>query len=173
MSAEPVTDAELFTLFEAARWAPSAGNSQPWHLFYAHRDSAHWPGFLDLLVEANRVWCVNAAVLVVLTSRTVREGTGRPLPTHAYDTGAAWASLALQGSLSGLVVHGMAGFDYARAHRFLRLPDEIEVNAMAAIGRPGRLDDLPESLRARETPSLRKPVSEFVHAGPWPDAPHV
>ncbi len=168
MSGEPVTDAELFTLFEAARWAPSSGNSQPWQLFYAHRDSRHWSGFLSVLVEANRVWCVNAAVLVVLASRTVREGSGRPLGTHAYDTGAAWASLALQGHLSGLVVHGMAGFDYAAARTLLRLPDEIAVNAMAAIGRPGRLEDLPEPLRVRETPSLRKPLAEFVHAGPLP-----
>jgi nitroreductase len=166
MSGESVSEAELFTLFEAARWAPSSGNSQPWRIFYALRDSEHWASFLDLLVEANRVWCVRAAALVVMASRTTREGTDRPLGTHAYDTGAAWASMALQGSLGGLVVHGMAGFDYARARTLLRLPDDMAVNAMAAIGRPGRLEDLPEPLRARDTPSLRTPLAEIIHEGP-------
>ena len=115
MSGEAIDESELLTLFEAARWAPSSGNSQPWRFLYARRDTEHWPVFLDLLVERNREWCVNAAALVVFVSRTVHEQTGRALITHAYDTGAAWMSLALQGWLKGLVVHGMAGFDYGRA----------------------------------------------------------
>jgi nitroreductase len=165
MSGEPITDRELFTLFEAARWAPSSANTQPWRLFYAHRDTEHWPRFFDLLVDANKAWCARAAVLVVVASTTVREGTGRPLPTHSYDTGAAWASLALQGWRSGLVVHGMAGFDYARAKALLRVPDDWRVEAMAAIGRPGPVEDLPESHRGRETPSLRRPIAELVFEG--------
>jgi nitroreductase len=166
MSGEPITDNELFTLFEAARWAPSLGNSQPWRLFYARRDTNHWPVFFDLLVDANKAWCARAAVLIVFASMTIREGTGRPLVTHSYDTGAAWASLALQGWRSGLVVHGMAGFDYARAKALLRMPDEYRVEAMAAVGRPGRVEDLPDSHRERETPSQRKAIAQFVFEGP-------
>lgn len=166
MTGEPIDDRELFTLFEAARWAPSAGNTQPWRMFYARRDTEHWSLFFDLLVEANQVWCRQAAVLIVIASRTIREGTDKPLKTHSYDTGAAWENLFLQGMRQGLVVHGMAGFDYDRAKHVLKLPDDFKVEAMAAVGRPGRAEDLPESHRAREVPSLRKPISELVSEGP-------
>jgi nitroreductase len=166
MSGAPMTEPELLTLFEAARWAPSSGNSQPWRFLYARRDTAHWPLFLDLLVERNREWCVNAAALVVFISRTAHHETGRPLSTHAYDTGSAWMSIALQGWLNGLVVHGMAGFDHARARTSLHIPDEFAVNAMCAIGRPGPIEQLPESHRARESPSQRRPLAESIHEGP-------
>jgi len=168
MSGQPIDEAELFTLFEAARWAPSSGNSQPWRFLYARRDTPHWPVFLELLNERNREWCVNAAALVVFVSRTTHEQTGRPLVTHAYDTGSAWTSLALQGWLRELVVHGMAGFDYERARQVLHVPDPFAVNAMAAIGRPGPVDALPEFQRAREQPSQRRPLSETVYEGGFP-----
>ncbi|HKE85517.1 MAG TPA: nitroreductase family protein [Vicinamibacterales bacterium] len=165
MSGESIGPADLLTLFEAARWAPSAGNTHPWRILYAHRDTEHWPVFFDLLVERNQVWCRNAAALLVFISRTTNEQTGKPLRTHTYDTGAAWENLALQGTLRGLVVHGMAGFDYARAKAVLGVPDDFTVEAMAAIGRPGRAEDLPEDFRARESPNTRKPVSELVFEG--------
>jgi nitroreductase len=167
MSGEPISDAELFTLFEAARWAPSAGNTHPWRILYAHRDTEHWPVFFGLLVERNQMWCRNASVLLVFISRTTNEQTGKPLRTHTYDTGAAWENLALQGTLRGLVVHGMAGFDYARAKTELGVPDDFTVEAMAAIGKPGRIDDLPEDFRPRESPSARRPVSELVFEGKY------
>jgi nitroreductase len=166
MSGEPIGEQELLTLFEAARWAPSSGNSQPWRFLYARRDTPHWQTFIDLLVERNREWCVNAAALVVFISRPASD-QGRPLVTHAYDTGAAWMSLALQGWLKGLVVHGMAGFDYARAKQVLHVPDEFVVNAMAAIGRPGPIDTLSEFQRGREPPSQRRALSESVYEGPF------
>jgi nitroreductase len=165
MWGEPMTDAELFTLFEAARWAPSAGNTHPWRILYAHRDTASWQVFFGLLVERNQLWCRNAAALLVFISRTTNEQTGKPLRTHTYDTGAAWENLALQGTLRGLVVHGMAGFDYARAKSELGVPDDYTVEAMAAVGNPGHIDDLPEDFRPRETPSPRRPVSELVFEG--------
>jgi nitroreductase len=169
MSGEAIDQSELLTLFEAARWAPSSGNSQPWRFLYARRDTEHWPVFLDLLVERNREWCVNAAALVVLVSRTAHEQTGRALITHCYDTGAAWMSLALQGWLKGLIVHGMAGFDYGRAREALHVPEAFAVNAMAAIGRPGRVEDLPEFQRAREVPSQRRPLNESLYEGRFPE----
>ena len=165
MSGEPITRDELFQLFEAARWAPSSGNSQPWRMLYAHRDGPHWPTFFGLLASGNQVWCVNAAVLVVFVSQRMREGTDKPLPTHSYDTGSAWMSLACQGWISGYVVHGMAGFDYERARTELGVPDGFHVDAMCAIGHPGPIDNLPESFRPRETPSPRKKVEEFAFEG--------
>jgi len=166
MSGEELSDEELMTLFEAARWAPSSMNNQPWRMLYAPRSSRHWPLFFDLLVEGNKLWCARAAALVVVISKTTF-GNGKPCRTHSYDSGAAWMSLALQGSLLGLVVHGMQGFDYDRARIDLGIPEEFQVEAMAAIGRPGRMEDLPEQLQARETPNNRRPLAQSVCAGPF------
>ena len=168
MSGEPIDEADLFVLFEAARWAPSAGNTHPWRILYAHRDTEQWPLFFDLLVERNKVWCVRASALLLFISRTTNEQTGKPLVTHTYDTGAAWQSLALQGTMRGLVVHGMAGFDYARARTVLGVPDDFTVEAMAAVGLPGRKEDLPEDFQTRESPNTRKPITELVFNGRFP-----
>jgi nitroreductase len=165
MSGEAIDDTELFILFEAARWAPSAGNTQPCRILYARRDTEHWPVFFDLLVERNKVWCVRAAALLVFISRVTNEQTGRQLITHSYDTGAAWENLALQGTMRGLVVHGMAGFDYVKAKSVLGIPDDFQVEAMAAVGKPGRKEDLPEDFQTRESPSTRRPISELVFEG--------
>jgi nitroreductase len=164
MSGEPIDVAELMTLFEAARWAPSSGNGQPWRMLYGQRDTPQWPLFFDLLTARNQLWCRNAAALVLFVSNTVT-AQGKPSVTHSYDTGAAWENFALQGFVRGLVVHGMQGFDYARARTTLGIPEEYRVEAMAAVGRPGTLDDLDESYRAREIPSQRKPLSEIVCEG--------
>lgn len=166
MSGEEVSNGELLTLFEAARWAPSSMNNQPWRMLYAPRGSRHWPLFFDLLVDSNKVWCARAAVLVVVVSKTTF-GSGKACRTHSYDSGAAWMSLALQGSMMGLVVHGMQGFDYDRARIELAIPEEFQVEAMAAIGRPGRIEDLPEQLQAREMPNERRPLVESVCEGPF------
>lgn len=166
MSGEEVSNGELLTLFEAARWAPSSMNNQPWRMLYAPRGSRHWPLFFDLLVDSNKVWCAKAAALVVVVSKTTF-GSGKACRTHSYDSGAAWMSLALQGSMMGLVVHGMQGFDYDRARIELAIPEEFQVEAMAAIGRPGRIEDLPEQLQAREMPNERRPLVESVCEGPF------
>lgn len=165
MSGEPVGNAELMTLFEAARWAPSANNNQPWRFLYAHRESEAWPLFFDLLVPANRAWACQAAVLVVMVSKDTFDHNGKPSITHSFDCGAAWGSLALQGTLAGYVVHGMQGFDYERARTALAIPDGYRVEAMAAIGMPGLAEELPEELRARESPNGRKKLAETVCEG--------
>ena len=167
MSGEPLAEAELMTLFEAAHWAPSSGNSQPWRFLYARRDTEHWPRFFDLLNQGNKTWCHRAAALIVFISRTTHDQSGRVLVTHSYDTGSAWMSLAYQGWMKGLVIHGMAGFDYARAKTTLNVPDDFTVEAMAAVGRPGPKGDLPPQHLSREFPGQRKRVSELVFAGPY------
>ncbi|QEM67751.1 nitroreductase family protein [Geobacter sp. FeAm09] len=166
MSGEAIPAEELKVLFEAARWAPSSNNNQPWRILYAQRDSGHWPLFFDLLTDSNKAWCVNAAALLVMVSKTTFEG-GQPCRTHSYDTGAAWENLALQGCLRGYVVHGMQGFDYGRARAALNIPAEYQVEAMAAIGLPGRVEALPEALQARETPSDRRKLAQTVCEGPF------
>ena len=167
MSGESISQDELAVLFEAARWAPSAGNTHPWRILYAHRDTEQWPLFFNLLVERNQVWCRNAAALLLFISRKTNEQSGRALVTHSYDTGAAWENLALQGTLKGLVVHGMAGFDYARARTTLSIPDDFNVEAMAAVGKPGPITVLPEDFQARESPNPRRPITELTFEGPF------
>jgi len=167
MSGEPVSEAALKSLFEAARWAPSTYNEQEWRFLYARRQSPHWPTFLGILMEANQVWCVRAGVLVVVASHKVFTRNGKPNPVHTFDTGAAFENLALQGASMGLVVHGMAGFDRDKARKELRIPDDYEVEAMVAIGLPGNPADLPQELRDRETPSDRKPIAEIAREGPF------
>jgi nitroreductase len=167
MSGEPVTAAQLLPLLEAARWAPSGGNGQPWRFVYALRDDAAFPAFFDLLVKGNRPWCERAGALLVVLSRTHRED-GKPIGTHSFDAGAAWMALALQGSAAGLVVHGMAGFDYARAATLVAAPADMAVEAMIAVGHPGDVSLLAPDLQARETPSGRMPVTDFSFAGRFP-----
>jgi nitroreductase len=167
MSGEPVTKEELLTLFEAARWAPSSFNNQPWRILYARRDTEHWPVFLGLLVEGNRSWAKDAAALLLFVSKETFDHNSKPYPTHSFDTGAAWENLALQATLGGLVTHGMQGFDYERARTELNIPEGFRVEAMVAVGRPGDPATLPEKMRERETPSGRKPLSEITREGPF------
>ena len=166
MSGEELTGEELLTLVEASRWAPSSMNNQPWRMLYATRSSRHWPLFFDLLVDSNKAWCDRAAALLVVISKTIFEN-GKPCRTHSYDSGAAWMSLALQGSMMGLVVHGMQGFDYERARLALGIPEEFQVEAMAAIGRLGQIEELPEQLQHRETPSGRRSLVQSICEGPF------
>jgi nitroreductase len=164
MSGEEIAEAALFSLIEAARWAPSSNNNQPWRFLYARRNTPHWSTFFNLLNESNQVWAKNAAVLLVVISKTTFD-SGKFARTHSYDAGAAWASFALQGSQSGLVVHGMQGFDYDKAKETLHVPDAYQVEAMIAVGKKGRKEELPDYLREREFPSSRKPFSTIVMEG--------
>lgn len=165
MSGEPLTDQEIGSLFEAARWAPSTYNEQEWRFLYAKKGGAHFPTFFGLLMEANQVWCKNAAMLMVVVSKKTFTRNGAPNPVHTFDSGAAFENLALQGTALGLVVHGMAGFDYEKARTALRVPDDFKVEAMVAAGRPGDPDQLPAELKSREVPTGRKAVSEIATEG--------
>jgi nitroreductase len=165
MSGEEISEEELLTLFEASRWAPSSFNNQPWRVLYARRNTELWPLFLNLLVESNQVWAQHAAALLVFISKTTFDYNGKPAITHSYDTGAAWAYFALQGYLKGYVVHGMQGFSYDGARTALGIAEEFQVEAMAAVGRPGDKSTLPEALQEKEEPNDRKKVTDSVCEG--------
>ncbi|MDD4050940.1 MAG: nitroreductase family protein [candidate division Zixibacteria bacterium] len=164
MTGETIADEVLMGLFEAAHWAMSSNNNQPWRFIYARRDHSDWNKFLGLLAEGNRVWCVNAAMLMVMVAKTTFDN-GKPARTHAFDTGAAWGMFALEGASRGLVVHGMQGFDYDRAKSELGVPDGYEVQAMAAVGILADADTLPEPYREREKPSTRKELAGIAAEG--------
>ena len=167
MSGEALSETELMTVFEAARWAPSSGNFQPWRFLYARRDTDFWPAFRDLLRPSNQAWASRAGALVLVISRTHWDGDGRPCVTHSYDSGAAWQNLALQAWLNKLVAHGIEGFDYERARRILRVPAAYAVEAMVVLGHPGNKAELSESLQNREHPNDRRPLSQTVCEGPF------
>ena len=159
-----LSDKELFSLFEAARWAPSSSNSQPWRFIFAKKGSQHWEVLFNLLIDFNKQWCVNASVLVVVISKKNFENNN-PSITHQFDTGAAWGNLAIEAVSQGLITHGMAGFDYEKARKDLGVPDDYEVLAMIAIGKKGPKERLSPELQARETPNNRKPLSDIVMEG--------
>lgn len=155
-------------LLEAARWAPSASNVQPWRFVYSLRGDAFWHGHVGLLNENNQKWAASAAALVIiLSSRYVvaPSGDASISKTHSFDAGCAWGYLALQAHLSGWAAHAMAGFDGERARGLLAVPPAFAVEAMVAIGRQGTVDALPIGLRARELPSQRRPLADSVSAG--------
>jgi nitroreductase len=163
-------EADVLTLFEAARWAPSAFNAQPWRFLYARRGDPDWARFLDLLVPFNREWAQSASLILYFCSDSLVE-TRHGLEvshSHSFDTGAAWACLALQASLMGYQAHGMTGVDFERARTELQMPERFRIEAAAVVGRIGDPATLPETLRAREAPNGRKPVSDFAFQGNFP-----
>ncbi len=167
LTGESMSEAEMLTLFEAARWAPSTYNEQEWRFLYARRDTPQWPRFFELLAEGNRAWCQRAALLSVILAHKIFQRTGKPNPVHVFDSGLAFENLALQGTAMGLVVHGMQGFDFEKARKTLSVPDDYAVSAMFAVGRPGNPAELAPELRERESPSPRKPVREIICEGPF------
>jgi len=165
MSGEGLSEEELFTLFEAARWAPSTYNEQEWRFLYARRGTSDWNVFFELLASGNRLWCHRAAALVVVLAHKVFARNGKPNPVHLFDCGSAWENLALQATAMGLVAHGMQGFDYDKARVALRVPDDFAVAAMFALGRPGDPSELPAELQNMEKPSDRRPITESIREG--------
>jgi nitroreductase len=166
MSGDEIPETELMPLFEAARWAPSSNNNQPWRILYARRTTEYWPLFFNLLTDSNKIWAKNSSILLLIVSKNTFDN-GKPSRTHSYDAGAAWENLALEGTLRGYVVHGMQGFDYELARSSLNIPDGFTVEAMAAIGIPGDKEDLPDYLKERESPNDRRKLTNTVIEGPW------
>ncbi len=166
---EAISHSDLMQCLEAARWAPSASNSQPWRFIYALRDTAAWDPIFGTLVEFNRDWAHRAGALIVVLSRTHWVAPGyvehRPLPSHSFDAGAAWANLALQTTQAGWHAHAMAGFDRDLLRTRLGVPADYAIEAVVAIGRIGDKSLLPEALAQREIPSQRLPLEELVAEG--------
>lgn len=166
---ETIGESELLRLFEAARWAPSSSNSQPWRYVYARKDSAAWPTFLGLLADRNQIWAKNAAALVVLITKTThRRKAGdapSPLRNHALDAGASWASLAFQAVHAGWRTRAIGGFDRERAREALGVPAGFEIQIAIAIGRQAEAATLPDDFRAQERPNQRLPLAHIVAEG--------
>ncbi|MEM8767225.1 MAG: nitroreductase family protein [Pseudomonadota bacterium] len=165
MSGEALTEAQVLTLLEAARWAPSCFNAQPWRFAFGLAGTEDFKRIFDCLIEGNQLWAQHAGALIAVIARTEFEQNGQPAPTHLFDAGAAWMSLALQAETMGLITHGMRGFDQDALRSALAVPAVYAAPAVIAVGSPGELDALPEKLKEREVPSGRKTLQEIAFAG--------
>lgn len=163
-SNKEVDEELLFSLFEAARWAPSAANVQPWRFVFA-RSQEDREKFLSFMNKGN-MWCGEAPVLVaVISHKHWNYDSDSINPTHAFDTGTAWGFLALEAVRKGLYTHPMGGFDREKAREVLKLPQDYEIHAIVAVGYKGDRADLPEALQEREVASGRKGIKEFISEG--------
>jgi nitroreductase len=170
ISSAPIDGDTLASLLEAARWAASSMNEQPWRFLVAdrQRDPQTHARIVSMLAPFNAAWAQRAPVLIVVVAKT-HFTRNDAVNRHAwYDTGAAVAQLSLQATALGLGVHQMGGFDAAQARTVLNIPDGFEPVVVLAIGYPGDAASLTEELRARElSPRQRRPLTELVYEGAW------
>lgn len=164
-SSKPLDEDQIRVLFEAARWAPSCYNEQPWLFRYA-RSEPDLARFRSLLVEGNRVWAGAAPLLILVLARRHFARTGEPNRWAEFDCGAAWMSLALQARRLGLYTHAMAGFDESKTYEVLGISREaFSAVAMIAVGRLGDPRSLPEKLASGEHPNNRRPLERIAAEG--------
>lgn len=161
---KPVEADKLHSIFEAARWAPSAANWQPWRFVYA-QETEDLEKFHSFINENNVEWCKEAPVLVAVVSKLTRNEEGDPNPFHSFDTGAAWGYLSLEAHRQGLLTHGMGGFDREKAKEVLNFSDEYVVEVVIAIGYYDAEAVLSERNEVREVPSDRNELAEFLFEG--------
>jgi nitroreductase len=169
-SSAPVPRESLKALLEAARWAPSSMNEQPWRFIVANREDD--PGgharIGSTLVPFNAAWALRAPVLTIVAAKTAFSYNGAPNRSASYDTGQAVALFTLQATALGLAVHQMGGFDAERARLLLGVPDGYEPVVALALGYPGDAGELSPEMRARETaPRTRRPIGEWAYGGRW------
>lgn len=166
---KPVPREVLVRLLEAARWAPSSYNEQPWAFLVATKDRPEeFAKLLGCLVEFNQSWAKAAPVLMLTVTRHAFVKNGQPNRHAFHDVGLAMAQLTVQATHEGVFVHQMAGIEVEKAKREYGIPDGWEAVAGAAIGYLGDVDALPEPLRSREKAAPeRKPLRDFVFGGTW------
>ncbi|OCJ17067.1 nitroreductase [Rhizobium sp. AC44/96] len=164
---EVIAEADLLTVLEAAHWAPSASNQQPWRFIYALKGSDDWDKFVDLLVEGNQEWAKNASALLFVVSREFNGefSEGRKSYTHSFDAGAAWGHFALQAKFSGFYAHGMGGIKHDQIRATFAIPEGYRVEAAIAFGRLADKSVLSEHNQEREFPSQRKPLADVAFKG--------
>jgi nitroreductase len=163
----PIPAEDLKKGFEAARWAASSYNEQPWRFVVGHRGDATYQKIFDSLVPFNQSWAKSAPVLVLSAARKHFAHNGQVNHHSWHDTGAAMANFNTQITALGLHAHSMAGFDHDKAKANLNIPDDFDTVAVTAVGYLGDPESLPEGLRTQEvSPRQRKDLKEFVF-GEW------
>ncbi|MCY9660602.1 nitroreductase family protein [Paenibacillus chondroitinus] len=158
-----VADETLYTILEAARWAPSSSNLQPWRFIVA-KTEAQKQKFQSFIKPNNRLWTDHAPVLVLVLSHKLRQD-GALNGAHAFDAGAAWASLAFQAHLLGLATRAVGGYDRDIAREVLSIPEDYDLHAVITLGYRGASERLPSELQERELPNGRRPLNESIIEG--------
>lgn len=162
-SDQPVSPESLKEVFEAARWAASSFNEQPWRFLVGHRGDETYKKIFDSLVEFNQSWAKSAPVLILSVAKKTFTQNGSPNQFGLHDTGAATAYLSLQATALGFHTHSMAGFDQDKAHKAFNIPDDFQTGAVTALGYLGDADTLPDQLKQTEiAPRQRKLLAEIV-----------
>lgn len=166
--ARPVEQEKLLSLLEAARWAPSSYNYQPWSFIVATKDDpTEYSRLLSTLVEFNQGWAKNAPVLILAVAR-LRADDGKTNKHAFHDVGLAIENLVIQATALDLVVHQIAGFNADGARELYQIPEDYEAVTALTVGYQGDPQSLPDGLRERElAPRVRKPLKEFVFTGQW------
>ena len=164
-----LSNEDLLLLFEAAKWAPSSYNIQPWRFLYAHNeDSDEFRKFYGLLDPANQEWAGNASVLALSVAETISRYKGRPNRFAFHDLGMAVGNMLIQATSMGLYVHQMGGYDVEKAREIFHIPEDFEPAAMIAIGYRGEIDNLPVNLRRKELAvRKRNELENFVFKADW------
>jgi nitroreductase len=165
----PIEPEKMHSLFEAARWAPSSNNEQPWRFLLATKDREfEWGRFFGCLLEGNRIWAYRAPVLILSVASLNFEDSAKPNRHALHDTGMATENLVLQATALGLAAHQMAGFDAEKARADLKIPSGYDPVAMIAVGYPGDPSILSDRLKQREQALReRNGISSFVFVGEW------
>ncbi len=168
-SDSPVDDNKLEALFEAARWAPSSRNQQPWRFVVGKKqDEKTFADMCNLLTPTNQIWACHAPVLILSVAEIISSYNGLMNSKARHDMGLAEANLMLQAVSMGLVVHPMGGFDTEKATEVLHIPEGYEPVVMIAVGYPGNASDFPKEIQDRDARKReRNPLKSFVFSGDW------
>lgn len=160
---------KLMICFEAARWAPSGGNGQPWRFIYAVHGTKSWDRILTLLAPGNKIWAKNSSAFVVVLSHKFKEHNGKPSKSHSFDTGMAVSNLLTQATHLGLITHPIGGFDVEKAYKDLSIPTDYAIEAIIVIGEPASKEHSNKEFASWDSkPTQRKPLKEIFFDSEMP-----
>lgn len=160
-SEEKIDKDDIMAIIEAARYAPSCFNEQPWRFIIAD-DGESLEKMRGVLVEANQAWANTAPVLIAILSKKTFGYNGKDNFWNMFDTGTAWGYLSLEAQRRGLATHAMGGFKKAALRETFNVSDDYEIICVVALGKPGEKENLPDNLKAREKPDTRKDTKELL-----------
>jgi len=170
---KPVTNEQVLSLLEAARWAPSCFGDEPWRYVVCNKgdNMQAWQAAFDCLVPGNQGWAVNAPVLLLICADTLFRHNDKPNKWAAYDTGAATENLCLQATALGLMAHQMGGFDADKARQVFNVPERFQILAMVTVGHQAPIESVTGEAKERELAARsRKPLGELFFNGAWDNA---
>lgn len=160
-SNERINDEDIMGILEAARYAPSCFNEQPWRFIVAKSDES-LKKMRNILAESNQVWANNAPVLILILAKKNFDFNGKENYWHMFDAGTSWGYMSLEAQRRGLITHAMGGFSKQKAKEVFNIGDEYSIIAVVAVGKLGDKEKLPEDIEKREVPGNRKSIQELI-----------